>query len=311
MLFGLTRAGKTPEEGAEVENVGFANDEQLGSGLSWMIISGPDGVEDLKSEHGGAVLAVVLSCGLHLCVAIIVFLFNPLAHLQVLADIPEQNVVEVDLTTLVLGSRSAGSAPVRSSFVPAPALQGIKKKTPAAHRETPVGHLLTEKVQTVEQAENHEFSDVPSIQEDAGPVTDDKILTAGSPDVSADSGASGASVATGSPYGIIGQAAEGTAGYGDSFSGDSKSPPGVSGTITPRYPRSSRVKGEEGDVTLWFRVLENGRVEDIRVVKSSGFDGLDMAAEKAVMSHHFIPAQRNKQRLASACTLTITFRLKT
>ena len=287
-----------------MENVGFANDEQLGSGLSWMIISGPDGVEDLKSERGGAVLAVVLSCGLHICVAIIVFLFNPLAHLQVLADIPEQNVVEVDLTTLVMGSRAAGSAP-------APALQGIKKKTPAAQREKPVGHLLTEKVQTVEQAENHEFSDVSAIQEDAGPVTDDKILTAGSPDVSADSEASGASVATGSPYGIIGQAAEGTAGYGDSLSGDSKSPPGVSGAITPRYPRSSRVKGEEGDVTLWFLVLENGRVEDIRVVKSSGFDGLDKAAEKAVMSHHFVPAQRNKQRLASACTLTITFRLKT
>lgn len=88
-------------------------------------------------------------------------------------------------------------------------------------------------------------------------------------------------------------------------------PPGMTRPIRPRYPRSSRLNREEGTVTLWFLVLENGRAKDIRVIESSGYTRLDHAAIGAVKSYRFIPAEEDHAPKESACSLAITFRLNT
>lgn len=87
-------------------------------------------------------------------------------------------------------------------------------------------------------------------------------------------------------------------------------PPGLSSPIRPPYPKASRLNREEGEVTLWFRVRENGTAEDIRIIKSSGHSRLDRAAEEAVRCHDFIPAQRDHNPMESPCTVTIRFQIR-
>lgn len=86
-------------------------------------------------------------------------------------------------------------------------------------------------------------------------------------------------------------------------------PAGTDSPIKLTYPRISRKHGEEGDVTLRFRVLENGVSSDIVVQESSGCCRLDAAAKRAVALHRFKPAHRGALPVASVCTLTVTFRL--
>ena len=49
-----------------------------------------------------------------------------------------------------------------------------------------------------------------------------------------------------------------------------------------RYPRLARRAGFEGRALLIFKILRDGRVAEIRVLESSGFDMLDEAAVRAV-----------------------------
>src|SRR5690606_38274047 len=51
----------------------------------------------------------------------------------------------------------------------------------------------------------------------------------------------------------------------------------------PAYPASERRAGHEGVVILQLYVLENGRVGEARVEKSSGFPALDEAAVKEAL----------------------------
>ncbi len=48
------------------------------------------------------------------------------------------------------------------------------------------------------------------------------------------------------------------------------------------YPRTARRMGWAGKVTISFLVCENGRVEDIRILESSGHEVLDQNAIEAV-----------------------------
>ena len=65
--------------------------------------------------------------------------------------------------------------------------------------------------------------------------------------------------------------------------------------IRPRYPLGSRLRGEEGTVTLKIRVGAKGRAEDIKVATPSGYTALDRAAVSAVWRASFTPrADRTK-----------------
>jgi len=63
----------------------------------------------------------------------------------------------------------------------------------------------------------------------------------------------------------------------------------------PSYPHADLAAGHEGTVTLSFLVDTNGTVLDSRVLRSSGFGGLDKAAQTALRQCRFSRAIRHGQ----------------
>ena len=80
--------------------------------------------------------------------------------------------------------------------------------------------------------------------------------------------------------------------------------------IKPDYPKGARQRGEQGNVVLEILVNEAGRVDDVKVVTSSGFSELDEAAIRAARAARFTPAKRGRTAVASSARLTLEFRLK-
>jgi protein TonB len=64
-------------------------------------------------------------------------------------------------------------------------------------------------------------------------------------------------------------------------------------------------------VRLELRVDPNGRVVDVRVSETSGFNALDAAAVEAVRDWRFRPAQRAGVPVAASITTAVHFRLET
>lgn len=84
----------------------------------------------------------------------------------------------------------------------------------------------------------------------------------------------------------------------------------IKGACRPVYPRLSRKLGEEGSVTLCADVQADGRARSVRLVRSSGYRGLDDAAIKALAGASFIPARRRGIGVASEREFEFTFMLK-
>jgi len=82
------------------------------------------------------------------------------------------------------------------------------------------------------------------------------------------------------------------------------------GTRTvPRYPRIARRRGYQGIVVLKVLVSERGEVEDIQVLKSSGFSILDKSAVKEVKKWRFIPAKRGDTPVSCWVEIPIKYQL--
>lgn len=78
----------------------------------------------------------------------------------------------------------------------------------------------------------------------------------------------------------------------------------------PEYPPTSRRLGEAGTVTLEILVLENGRIGDARVAKSSGFPRLDEAAVREVKrSWRLVPGTEGGKPVQMWHQINVTFRL--
>lgn len=78
----------------------------------------------------------------------------------------------------------------------------------------------------------------------------------------------------------------------------------------PEYPPSSRRAGEAGTVILDVYVLENGRVGEARVAKSSGFPRLDEAAVREVKrSWRLTPGTEDGKPVAMWGQFAVTFKL--
>lgn len=78
----------------------------------------------------------------------------------------------------------------------------------------------------------------------------------------------------------------------------------------PEYPPSSRRAGETGTVILEVYVLENGRVGDVRVKKSSGYARLDEAAVREVKrSWRLVPGTENGKPVPMWGQFAVTFKL--
>lgn len=94
-------------------------------------------------------------------------------------------------------------------------------------------------------------------------------------------------------------------------------PPGVKPRIDPKrppsqpeYPPTSRRLGEQGTVTLEILVLENGRIGEAKVAKSSGFPRLDEAAVREVKrTWRLVPGTEGGKPVQMWHQINVTFRL--
>lgn len=77
----------------------------------------------------------------------------------------------------------------------------------------------------------------------------------------------------------------------------------------PTYPASSKRLGQEGTVVLLLWVLEDGRVGDARIDRTSGFPQLDAAALRESRRWRFLPAQTEGKPLAAWYRIAVTFSL--
>lgn len=82
------------------------------------------------------------------------------------------------------------------------------------------------------------------------------------------------------------------------------------GGSPPRYPLESRRKKEQGTVLLRLLIGTDGRVEDVSIAQSSGFERLDQAALQAARSWRWQPMTRNGQPVEVRGVMPIPFILK-
>jgi bla regulator protein BlaR1 len=67
----------------------------------------------------------------------------------------------------------------------------------------------------------------------------------------------------------------------------------------PEWPKQSLRNENTGTVTLSFLINKDGQVEDSKVMKSSGFRPLDMAAREGIARCHFKPGTENGKPVQS------------
>ncbi len=79
--------------------------------------------------------------------------------------------------------------------------------------------------------------------------------------------------------------------------------------IRPQYPPALAARGIGGTVTLWALVNESGRVEDVRVLRSSGQPELDKAASDAIRRTVYNPARRDDAAVPTWTQQQIAFKL--
>ena len=78
----------------------------------------------------------------------------------------------------------------------------------------------------------------------------------------------------------------------------------------PHYPRVARRRGYEGQTVLRVEVLQSGKVGQIEVATSSGFDVLDEAALRSVRDWIFVPGTKNGIRIDQWVMVPVRFSLK-
>ena len=78
----------------------------------------------------------------------------------------------------------------------------------------------------------------------------------------------------------------------------------------PHYPKVARRRGYEGQALLRVEVLESGRVGQIKVMTSSGYEVLDKAALKSVKGWIFVPGTKSGMKIDQWVMVPVRFSLK-
>jgi protein TonB len=79
---------------------------------------------------------------------------------------------------------------------------------------------------------------------------------------------------------------------------------------SPEYPLIARRRGFQGTVVLEVMVDRNGRVGELRVLKSSGYKVLDRAAGESVRKWMFRPAIKGNEKIEMWVRIPVCFQLK-
>lgn len=80
-------------------------------------------------------------------------------------------------------------------------------------------------------------------------------------------------------------------------------------TPQPNYPASSQAAGEQGDVTIGVYVNASGTPRKVKLVKSSGYHDLDMAAAEGVINWRFVPMMTSGEPESSWTQVTVHYEL--
>jgi protein TonB len=78
----------------------------------------------------------------------------------------------------------------------------------------------------------------------------------------------------------------------------------------PKYPRLAKMRGYQGTVVLEVLVDQIGRVDDIRILRSSGHHILDRAATASVKEWQFVPGKRGGEKVEMWVRVPIRFELE-
>ena len=77
-----------------------------------------------------------------------------------------------------------------------------------------------------------------------------------------------------------------------------------------RYPETARREGIQGNLVMRFSIIKSGKVEDIDIIKSSGYPMLDDAARQALLdASPFNPLPGNWKKERFTITGTFMYRL--
>lgn len=79
---------------------------------------------------------------------------------------------------------------------------------------------------------------------------------------------------------------------------------------SPEYPLIARRRSFQGTVVLEVMVDRNGRVGELRVLRSSGYKVLDRAASASVRDWIFIPAIKENEKIEMWVRVPVCFQLK-
>lgn len=96
----------------------------------------------------------------------------------------------------------------------------------------------------------------------------------------------------------------------ESIKGITLAKPDYNYSPKPNYPLMAKKAGYEGKVNLRVKVLENGFVNEIIILTSSGYDILDKAAKEAVYKWKFFPALRDGKPFACWVNVPVRFELE-
>ena len=78
----------------------------------------------------------------------------------------------------------------------------------------------------------------------------------------------------------------------------------------PRYPKLARKRGHEGRTVLRVEVLRNGKVGQIKIANSSGFEVLDKVALGSVRDWTFFPGTKNGKPTRQWVMVPVRFSLR-
>ena len=92
--------------------------------------------------------------------------------------------------------------------------------------------------------------------------------------------------------------------------GGNGSRPSYAENPKPTYPQEARERGLQGEVVLRVEVLINGRVGQIEIKKSSGYELLDHSALTTVKQWRFIPAKKGEASIPLWVNIPIKFQLQ-
>jgi len=98
--------------------------------------------------------------------------------------------------------------------------------------------------------------------------------------------------------------------YSQGFNSVKKAIPIYDKNPSPEYPLIARRRGFQGTVVLEVMVKRNGRVGELRVLKSSGYKVLDMAASASVREWMFKPAIKGNEEIEMWVRVPVSFQLK-